>query len=150
MFSKDHKNEAYLDGVVTYYGKPYLFSFYIDSPDTTPPVVTGCPQDITRQLSTGQTSIAVSWTVPTATDDRTPTHQITVTASHQPNQLFSVGTTSVNYIFTDQSGNIATCIFNINIQGMYLFRAIHLFHRCLGKGYFMLLSFTRYLFLEFF
>ena len=95
--------------------------FLIAAPDTTPPVVTGCPQDITRQLSTGQTSIAVSWTVPTATDDRTPTYQITVTASHQPNQLFSVGTSTVNYIFTDQSGNFARCTFNINIQGRYLF-----------------------------
>ncbi len=93
-------------------------------PDTTPPTVIGCPSDITQEIATGQTSIPVTWTEPTATDNVTPANQISRLATHQPNQAFLVGTTNVQYIFTDQAGNIATCAFNVIVSCEFLWFAV--------------------------
>ncbi|XP_072051832.1 uncharacterized protein [Amphiura filiformis] len=81
--------------------------------DAVPPVVVNCPSDITRQLAAGTSSIAIQWTAPTATDNVTPVNQITVFQTHTPNQVFTVGTTQVTYIFTDAAGNDGRCSFNI-------------------------------------
>ena len=83
--------------------------------DTTNPVVANCPTDIT-QTAAGQTTTAVTWTEPTATDNVTPMDQITVVATHTPGQQFPVGTTAVSYIFRDLAGNEATCSFNVIVQ----------------------------------
>ena len=88
----------------------------IAAADTTDPVVVNCPTDITRQLVPGSTSIAVTWTPPTATDNVTPANQITVLATHRPNQMFTTGTTTVRYTFLDAARNEAMCSFNVIVQ----------------------------------
>ncbi|XP_072051836.1 hyalin-like [Amphiura filiformis] len=82
------------------------------STDTVPPVVANCASDITRQLAPGSTSIAISWTPPTVTDNITPANRINVVI-YNTNQVFTVGTVPVTYIFTDAAGNEARCSFNI-------------------------------------
>ena len=83
--------------------------------DTIPPVIMNCPTDITQNTQPGQGTIAVTWTPPTATDNITPTNQITTVATHSPGQQFPVGTTPVRYMMRDAAGNEATCSFNVNV-----------------------------------
>ena len=84
--------------------------------DTIDPVIVNCPTDITQTVAAGQTSAAVTWTPPTATDDTTPTGQVVSFTTHSPGQQFPVGTTPVSYIFRDLAGNEATCSFNVIVQ----------------------------------
>ena len=95
---------------------PTSMLFNIVGTDSTNPVITNCPTDITQTVAAGQTTAAVTWTPPTATDNITPTDQITVVATHTSGQQFPVGTTPVSYIFRDLAGNEATCTFNVNVQ----------------------------------
>ena len=70
--------------------------------DTTPPVITGCPDPVDIRLPVGTQSVPAIWTEPTATDNSGMTP--IVTQSHQPGDSFSVGTTTVTYTFTDIAG----------------------------------------------
>ncbi|XP_072028540.1 uncharacterized protein [Amphiura filiformis] len=81
--------------------------------DMTPPVVTGCPDSIFEAAPHEDSSVAVLWIEPTATDDSgvAPRHAQT----HTPGQHFPIGVTTVRYSFSDDLGNIASCSFNINI-----------------------------------
>ena len=88
--------------------------------DTINPVLANCPTDITQTVAAGQTTAAVTWTEPTATDNVTPANQITMLATHSPGQQFAVGTTAVSYIFRDLAGNEATCSFNVIVQSSEL------------------------------
>ncbi len=75
--------------------------------DTVDPVISGCPSDIT--LCGAQ---AVSWTAPTASDNC----EVTLTSTHEPGDLFDLGTTTVVYTATDAAGNTATCSFDVTIN----------------------------------
>ena len=81
-----------------------------------------------QTIPVGQTSTAVTWTPPTATDNVTPTAQIIEVSTHSPGATFSVGTpTTVGYIFRDQAGNENTqCSFTVTVQGMEYVRLIGL------------------------
>ena len=82
--------------------------FFADAePDTEPPVITGCPANIT--LPAGQ-SIA-NWTEPTATDNSGLAPL--VNKSHEPGSDFAEESTEVSYTFTDASGNAAQCVFTV-------------------------------------
>ena len=96
-------------------------------PDTTNPVIANCPTDITQTVTAGQTTAAVTWTPPTATDNVTPTDQITMLATHSIGQQFPVGTTAVSYIFRDLAGNEATCSFNVIVQSELFVHSVQLF-----------------------
>ena len=75
--------------------------------DTTEPLITGCPSNISTELGT-----AVTWNEPTATDQSgTPQRS----RSHSPNTQFPIGVTTVRYLFTDTSSNTGACIFTIEI-----------------------------------
>ncbi|XP_071489593.1 uncharacterized protein [Diadema antillarum] len=82
--------------------------------DTTPPVITGCPADINLEIpSIALTSVSISWTEPTATDD---SGSVSSVSTHQPGDSFDVGTsTTVSYTFSDDAGNTATCSFDVVI-----------------------------------
>ena len=79
--------------------------------DITPPVIQGCPNSINVITPVGMTSMAVTWTEPTATDNSGMIPS--VTQSHRPGDSFSLGTAQVIYRFTDMSGNEATCSFAV-------------------------------------
>ncbi|XP_072046866.1 hyalin-like [Amphiura filiformis] len=79
--------------------------------DTTPPEISGCPDDITVRAPQGRNSRTVTWTEPTATDD-SGVEPIRV-QTRSPGDTFNEGSTLVAYSFADGAGNIATCAFNI-------------------------------------
>ena len=55
--------------------------------------------------------MVIIWNEPHATDISGETTLIR--RSHQPGQLFREGSTTVNYTFSDPSGNEAVCVFDI-------------------------------------
>jgi HYR domain/Secretion system C-terminal sorting domain len=82
------------------------------SPDVTPPVLTPCPSSILSIVLThGATP---NWTLPTATDNCAGA--VTVTGTHAPFQLFSLGVTTVTYTARDAANNTATCTFTVTVQ----------------------------------
>ncbi|XP_041454248.1 mucin-17-like isoform X7 [Lytechinus variegatus] len=82
------------------------------SADNTDPVITGCPDDITVVVPSGSTSVAITWSEPSATDDSGP---VTSESSRSPGDSFDVGMTVVSYTFTDMSGNFAICSFSVTV-----------------------------------
>ncbi|XP_033640824.1 hyalin-like [Asterias rubens] len=84
--------------------------------DTTIPVISGCPSGASGVLST-QGAI-VSWVEPTATDN--DGQVVDVSRSHAPSTAFSVGSTTVTYVFTDTAGNEAICSFDVDVTPDYI------------------------------
>ncbi|XP_033626670.1 uncharacterized protein LOC117289582 isoform X36 [Asterias rubens] len=76
--------------------------------DNSPPLITGCPGnlDLTTTNPNGDT---VTWTPPQATD----VNMFSTSATHQPGQFFSLGTTQVTYTFTDTLALSSTCVFTV-------------------------------------
>ena len=81
--------------------------------DVTPPTLTACPANIVQNLTGTATSIAVTWTAPTATDNcGTPS----VISTFPSGATFSLGTTTVLYTATDPKGLTATCSFTVTVN----------------------------------
>ena len=79
-----------------------------------PPVISGCPGDITS------CNPVVSWTEPTATSG---TLSVTVSSTHNPGDVFPVGTTQVTYTFSNGFTQ-STCTFNVTVLTSGLTAAI--------------------------
>ncbi|XP_072046102.1 hyalin-like [Amphiura filiformis] len=90
------------------------FSVSFEIVDTIPPVITGCPSSIQTTSEVG-TSERVSWSRPYATD---PSTIVKSSASHEPGQPFSIGSTDVVYIFEDEFGNQARCDFSVQVESV--------------------------------
>src|SRR5207248_2357844 len=95
------------------HGNSSTCTFHVTVTDNTPPAISGCPSDITVVTGPGRTSCdqTASWTAPTASDNCGGT--VTVSTNHSPGSLFSKGTTTVTYTFTDSHGNSSTCSFKV-------------------------------------
>ncbi|HPT21159.1 MAG TPA: HYR domain-containing protein [Bacteroidales bacterium] len=78
--------------------------------DSTAPVINGCPDDITVNSNPGNCGAMVTWTIPDVTDNCGLPN---VVSSHNPDEFFASGTTTVTYTATDNCGNSTTCSFNI-------------------------------------
>lgn len=81
--------------------------------DTTPPVFSNVPADITQIISSG-TGTAVTFTLPTATDAVSGNR--TVTALPASGSTFPVGTTTVTFSASDAAGNAATATFKVTVN----------------------------------
>ena len=91
-----------------------LLIYTVPLGDVNPPVIINCPQPVSYTvLPPGHKSIRITWIEPTATDDSGASP--TVSQSHRPGDLFFVGSTKVEYAFTDREGNQARCSFIIVI-----------------------------------
>jgi hypothetical protein len=84
----------------------------IRTADATPPTLAGVPSDITRE-ATGSSGTAVTYTVPTATDDVDDT--VTPSCAPAGGAIFPVGSTTVTCTATDLSGNTATAHFVVHV-----------------------------------
>ncbi|MBA4053163.1 MAG: hypothetical protein C0490_00470, partial [Marivirga sp.] len=93
------------------YGNSSTCSFTVTVKDITPPVITGCPANITASANSVCKAI-VSWTPPSATDNCT----VTMISNHSPDEQFSLGVTPVTYTATDSKGNVSTCTFNVIVE----------------------------------
>lgn len=80
--------------------------------DTISPVIAGCPADIMVEPNTNDCTPPVTWTEPTISDNCTPT----LTSNFSPGDNFPVGTTTVVYDGEDESGNTASCSFDVTID----------------------------------
>ena len=78
-----------------------------------PPVIVGCPADVSVNTGEGATSCsaAASWAPPSAVNNCL---NVTSSATHSPGDVFPAGTTPVTYTFTN-SGGSSTCTFNVTV-----------------------------------
>ena len=76
--------------------------------DNDPPVITGCPANITVSNAPGACSAAVTWTAPVSTAP--------MTSTHLPGATFPVGVTTVTYTSTDADGMVSTCVFTVTVN----------------------------------
>ena len=98
-------------------GGSYSTSYGIQTnPDTTAPVISGTPSDMTV-ASTSSLGATVTYTAPTATDLADGTD--TVTCSPASGTTFAIGTTPVACTVTDSQNLTATSSFNINVTSTY-------------------------------
>ncbi|PIK58911.1 hypothetical protein BSL78_04223 [Apostichopus japonicus] len=90
--------------------------FCQDLPDTTPPVISGCPTDTIARTIPANTAAPffVDIPVPTATDNRdVPSVSVTGLPA---DSSFPEGPSSVIYTFSDAAGNVATCVINVFVD----------------------------------
>jgi len=72
--------------------------------DNTAPVISGCPSNIISN------SPVVFWSAPTATDNCSA---VNITSNYNPGDTFPLGTTTVNYVAMDATGNSSFCSFTV-------------------------------------
>lgn len=77
-------------------------------------------------LPPGQACIAVRWIEPSVTDDSGIVNVDSLTI--QQNTCLNAGDNQVMYIFSDPSGNLATCAFTITVTAGMSLGSQHLFH----------------------
>ncbi|XP_070977615.1 sushi, von Willebrand factor type A, EGF and pentraxin domain-containing protein 1 isoform X2 [Oncorhynchus clarkii lewisi] len=88
-------------------------TFTVTVIDTEPPVIDRCRSPPTFQATDMQT--VVVWEVPQFSDNSGG--RLSVSTTHTPGSLFSVGETVVSYTAADQAGNNRTCDLTITVQG---------------------------------
>ena len=82
------------------------------------PSISGCPSNITQSADAGSVTTSVNWTVPLFTDNA---GFVSVVDSHQPLNIFYVGTAEVSYTGVDPQGNEDFCIFQVTVVGELLY-----------------------------
>lgn len=93
-------------------GNTFTRSFTVTVIDETPPTITGTLNDI--QLFADNNCRAVAnWNVPSAADN---CGEVVFLATHTPNSVFDVGTTTVTYTATDDSGNSTERSFDVIVS----------------------------------
>ncbi|HRK29227.1 MAG TPA: HYR domain-containing protein, partial [Chitinophagales bacterium] len=93
-------------------GNTATCSFTITVTDSQAPSIT-CPANLTLPTTTGSCFAVAQWAVPTGTDNCGGV--VSVTGSALSGSAFGIGTTTVNYVATDVSGNTATCSFTVTV-----------------------------------
>jgi HYR domain/Secretion system C-terminal sorting domain len=78
--------------------------------DVTPPVIVGCPTNITKAII--GTTASVTWSEPSATDACMP---IRMSTTRRPGEFFLIGSSTVTYTATDARNNTATCAFTVTL-----------------------------------
>ncbi|XP_072042250.1 hyalin-like isoform X2 [Amphiura filiformis] len=91
------------------------FSIRIDTVDTTPPIISQCPNHI--NTTAPRNGKMISWHVPTAWDMSGNVTTTVTGARGGPGSRFPLGQSTVRYQFTDPAGNMAECSFNVKITG---------------------------------
>ncbi|MBO3696889.1 FG-GAP-like repeat-containing protein [Roseivirga sp. E12] len=86
-------------------------TFTVTVIDNEDPVLSDVPSDITVNSQDTDCSEIVNWTAPGASDNCS----VSLTSSHNPGDVFPVGTTTVTYTATDGSGNAVSASFNVTV-----------------------------------
>jgi len=103
---------------VTYYitnanGDMDSCSFTVTVVDNTAPQITACPPSVTVSTDENSCDALVGWVTPIGLDNCSG---VTLTSDFNSGDLFSIGTTTVTYIATDEGGLSATCSFTVTVQ----------------------------------
>ena len=88
-------------------------TFAVTVNDTEPPVVNGCPPNLTINTDQNTCEAIFSWTEPTFVD--LCSNPVSVSSTHSPGDTFQVGTTTIFYIAIDASGNSVMCSFDLTV-----------------------------------
>lgn len=88
-------------------------SFAVSVKDTTPPVISGVPGNITAE-ATGPTGATLSYTAPTATD--LVDGAVAVSCDKTSGSTFALGDTTVTCSASDNAGNAASSSFTITVK----------------------------------
>ena len=83
--------------------------------DTTAPVLSGFPSNINQTAEAGASSVIVTYSAPTATDNSSGTVTIARTTGLASGSAFPIGITTVTYTATDPAGNVHTQSFTVTI-----------------------------------
>ena len=83
--------------------------------DTTVPVITSCPSNVTVYLPLNTTAVStpVSYSAATASDNCD--NSVDIAYSQASGSSFPVGTTTVNVTATDDAGNHSSCAFTVTV-----------------------------------
>ena len=97
--------------------------YFLHVVDTLPPAITGCPGIDTPPISVtielGTPTAVVDFSAPSASD---LSGDVAVSSDCQSGDNYPVGVTDCLFIFSDSSGNSATCPFTIEVlTGIGLF-----------------------------
>jgi len=87
-------------------------SFLVTVNDNESPVISSCPSSITVPANNAGCTAVVNWNVPVATDNCTVASMI---SNFNSGAIFPLGSTSVNYTATDNSGNASVCNFVVTV-----------------------------------
>jgi len=95
-------------------GYPGVFLVDLGATQTAPPVISGCPDNITTNTGPSRVSCdqVVVWTEPTASS---PVGVTTFTSNYKPGDTFPVGSTTVTYTAVDSTGNSTNCSFTVTV-----------------------------------
>lgn len=93
-------------------GNTSFFTFNILIEDSRSIEILNCPNDIQRSAERGPLT-HVSWIAPATTGSCEP---IMLESNHKPNDLFPIGTTTVEYLASTPSGKKAHCSFKVTVQ----------------------------------
>lgn len=88
-------------------------SFTVEVTDAEKPAIAGLPADIAQGNDLGDCTAAVTWTLPTASDN---CELDTLISSHQSGDVFPLGATVVTYTATDAAGNDSIATFTVTIS----------------------------------
>jgi hypothetical protein len=94
------------------HGNTTTASFTITVVDNQPPVITGCPSNITINAANNRCDQVVNWNPPTASDN---CPGVSLSTNHISGETFQLGTTTVIYTATDHAGLVTTCSFNVTV-----------------------------------
>jgi gliding motility-associated-like protein len=94
-------------------GNETTASFKVTVEDNTAPKVVSCPNDITVSAKGNCESIA-NWEIPEFSDNCDT--NLSITSTHNPREMFALGTTLVTYTATDEAGNERSCSFNVIVE----------------------------------
>ncbi|HYG17753.1 MAG TPA: HYR domain-containing protein [Ohtaekwangia sp.] len=81
--------------------------------DRIAPVITGCPADVYRAVTTSECSVTADWIEPTATDN---CNLKSFTSTHLPGETFPLDKTTVRYTAKDNLGNTSVCEFDVIVS----------------------------------
>lgn len=90
--------------------------------DNEPPKIK-CPANIVTNTSATKAVSVVSWDQPSYSDNSQaadPTAEIHLVSNFQSPREFGIGSHTVTYRVTDNSGRMAHCSFDIEVKGIYV------------------------------
>lgn len=91
-------------------GSSFTCAFNVSVLDVSPPIFENCPENI--QVNVNENCTAnVEWQVPSVSDNC----DFALVSSHTSGEEFGVGTTTVTYTASDDSGNMSTCSFTVEV-----------------------------------
>jgi hypothetical protein len=97
---------------------PDLFDLPLLKINDTPPILTGCPGDMTFGPDPGLYTKTVTWPAPSATDSCDGTRPVTCVPASGTG--FAVGTTAVTCSALNSCGVLTSCSFNVTVQPVVL------------------------------